>query len=172
MHKVSFFRLRVDSRFLILGLSIQSSAALAAGSSSAKEPIAAVRSYIEAFNRADIEGMAAQFASPGFILDGMAPHVWQGPRAARDWFRDAQAIAQKQNVTEEVITVTGEPLHYDVKGKSAYIVVPVSFSYKVNGKPVRQAGAQFTAALSESNETWRLSSWAWTKGVTEGTPAF
>jgi hypothetical protein len=51
-------------------------------------PMAAVRKYIDAFNKGDAAGMAATFAVPGSIIDGMAPHLWQGPTAAQDWYRD------------------------------------------------------------------------------------
>jgi len=52
------------------------------------DPVAAVRQYIDAFNEGDREAMVATFAVPGSILDGMAPHVWQGPTASQDWYRD------------------------------------------------------------------------------------
>lgn len=38
------------------------------------DPVTAVRHYIDAFNNGDGETMAAAFAVPGSILDGMAPH--------------------------------------------------------------------------------------------------
>jgi hypothetical protein len=41
-----------------------------------EEPMAAVRQYVDAFNRGDTKTMASTFAVPGMILDGMAPHVW------------------------------------------------------------------------------------------------
>ena len=52
---------------------------------STTDPMAAVRQYIDAFNKGDAKGMAATFAVPGSILDGMAPHLWQGPTATQDW---------------------------------------------------------------------------------------
>ena len=47
-------------------------------------PMETVRSYAEAFNRGDVKAMAALFDASGSILDGMAPHVWQGPTACQD----------------------------------------------------------------------------------------
>jgi hypothetical protein len=47
-----------------------------------------VRHYADAFNKADVKAMAALFNASGSILDGMAPHVWQGPIACQDWYRD------------------------------------------------------------------------------------
>jgi ketosteroid isomerase-like protein len=48
----------------------------------------AVLQYVTAFNNADVAAMAAICAEPMQILDGMSPHVWQGPTAAEDWWRD------------------------------------------------------------------------------------
>jgi hypothetical protein len=45
--------------------------------------MAAVRQYIDGFNKGDAKLMAATFAVPGSILDGMAPHVWQGQQLLR-----------------------------------------------------------------------------------------
>jgi hypothetical protein len=55
---------------------------------STKDPMVAIRQYIDAFSEGDARLMAATFAVPGSILDGMAPHVWQGPTATQDWYRD------------------------------------------------------------------------------------
>ena len=52
---------------------------------STENPLAAVHQYIDGFNKGDTKMMAATFAVPGSILDGMAPHVWQGPTATQDW---------------------------------------------------------------------------------------
>ena len=47
------------------------------------DPMAAIRHYINAFNHGDCEGMAAMFTVPCSILDGMAPHLWQGQRRVK-----------------------------------------------------------------------------------------
>jgi hypothetical protein len=43
------------------------------------DPVAAVKKYIDAFNRGDAIAMSAAFAPESSILDGMAPHLWTGP---------------------------------------------------------------------------------------------
>ena len=47
------------------------------------DPMAAVRQYIDGFNKGDVAVMAETFAAPASILDGMAPHAWHGPTAAQ-----------------------------------------------------------------------------------------
>ncbi len=128
------------------------------------EPMAAIRNYIDAFNKGDVEGMSAMFAVPGSILDGMAPHLWLGPTAARDWFRDVLTEGEQHHASGYHVTL-GEPLHNNIAGDSAYVVVPASMTFKVHDKQVTQSGAFFTVALRKLAEGWRIAAWAWTKGT-------
>jgi hypothetical protein len=109
---------------------------------SSGDPVAAVRQYIDAFNKGDTTLMAAKFAVPGSILDGMAPHLWQGPSAAQDWYRDVLVEGKQHGASDYFVTV-GEPLHNNVTGDSAYVVVPATMTFKMGGKQVTQSGAFF-----------------------------
>jgi hypothetical protein len=111
--------------------------------------MAVVRHYIDAFNKGDAKGMAATFAVPGSILDGMAPHLWQGPTAAEDWYRDVLSEGKQHDASNYFVTVD-EPLHNDVTGDSAYIVFPATMTFKLGGTQVTQSGAIVTMALRSS----------------------
>jgi hypothetical protein len=74
----------------------------------ADDPMAAVRNYVDAFNQGDAAVMAMTFAVPGSILDGMAPHVWQGPTATQDWYRDVLVEGKQHGASDYFITL-GEP---------------------------------------------------------------
>ena len=126
-------------------------------------PLEAVGQYIDAFNNGDPEVMAATFDSPGSILDGMAPHLWQGPTATEDWYRDVLAEGELHDASGYFVTL-GQPLHENVTGDSAYVVVPATMTFTVDGKKVTQTGAVFTVALRQRTDGWRIAAWAWTKG--------
>ena len=130
---------------------------------SASEPIAAVRQYISAFNKGDGEGMAAVFSVPGSILDGMAPHLWQGPTASRDWYADVLAEGEHHGASGYCVTLA-EPLHNNITGDSAYVVVPATMTFQVKGRQAMQTGAILTVALRELADGWRIAAWAWSKG--------
>jgi len=130
---------------------------------SANGPLDAVNRSIGAFNDGDSDLMAATFAEPGSILDGMAPHVWQGPTAAQDWYSDVLVEAEQHGASEYRVTL-GEPLHDVVTGDSAYVVVPATMTFNLGGNQVTQTGAMFTVALRKMPEGWRNAAWAWTKG--------
>ena len=127
------------------------------------DPMAAVRQYVDAFNRGDAAVMATTFTG-GSILDGMAPHVWQGPTATQDWYRDV-LIEGKQHGASDYFITLGEPLHNNVTGDSAYVVVPATMTFKLRGQEITQVGAVFTVALRRLAEGWRIAAWAWAKGI-------
>src|SRR5215510_6435968 len=131
-----------------------------------KGPAAAVRQYIESFNRGDVKGMTALCAVPMSILDGMPPHVWHGPTACEDWYRDAMIEGEHVGATNYSVTL-GEPKVNNITGNSAYIVFPSTMTFKLHGTPIRQSGATFTEALRKLENGWRIAAWAWTKGTAQ-----
>ncbi|OBB18964.1 hypothetical protein A5761_07685 [Mycolicibacterium setense] len=137
------------------------------GVSNANDPMTAVRKYTDAFNRGDVRGQAAACADPMQILDGMSPHVWQGPTAAADWWRDVLAEGEHLGASGYSITL-GDPRHIDEKGDSAYVVVPATMTFDLGGQQITQTGSVLTVALRKVNEDWRLTAWAWAKGQTGG----
>jgi len=130
------------------------------------EPLAAVRHYIDGFNKGDTKGMAAMCAVPMSILDGMAPHVWHGATACEDWYRDAMIEGEHVGATDYSVTL-GEPKHNNTTDDSAYIVMPATMSFKLKGVQITQSGATFTVALRKLEDGWRLASWAWAKGTAQ-----
>jgi ketosteroid isomerase-like protein len=122
--------------------------------------MSAVQQYIDGFNKDDAKAMADTFAVPASILDGMAPHLWQGPTATQDWYRDVLAEGEQHGASDYFVTL-GEALHNKITGDSAYVVVPATKTFKVHGKQVTQTGAVFTVALRKVAEEWRIAAWAW-----------
>jgi hypothetical protein len=127
------------------------------------EPLAAVRQYVDAFNNGDVEVMTATCAVPASILDGLAPHVWQGPTACQDWYRDVLTAGDKEDATGYLVTL-GEPRHVDITGDRACVVVPATMTFKVNDRQMTQSGSTFTVALQKLAVGRRITAWAWTKG--------
>src|SRR5262245_3975998 len=130
------------------------------------DPLAAVREYIESFNKGEAKAMALMCDVTMSILDGMAPHVWHGPTACEDWYRDAMIEGKHLGATDYFVTL-GEPVHNNITGDSAYVVVPTTMSFKLNGTLITQSGATFTVALRKLNDGWRIAAWAWTKGTAQ-----
>ncbi len=126
-------------------------------------PLEAIRQYIDAFNNGDANAMAATFDAQGSILDGMPPHLWQGPTAAQDWYRDVLVEAEHHGASGYFVTLD-EPLHANITGDSAYVSLPATMKFTIGQQQVTQTGAIFTVALRERPYGWRIAAWAWTKG--------
>ena len=131
------------------------------------DPVAAVHQYIDAFNRGDASAMAATFAPHSSILDGMAPHLWVGPTASQDWYRDVLAEGKQHGASGYRVTLD-EARHANVTGDAAYVVVPATMTFNLQGRQVMQTGAVFTVALRKLSQGWRIAAWAWAKGTQAG----
>ena len=57
-----------------------------------------------------------------------------------------------------MLDTLGEPLHDNVTGNSAYVLVPATMTFKVNGKQIH-TGAVFTVALRKFIDGWRIAAW-------------
>jgi len=108
-----------------------------------------VRQYIDAFNKGDMEGMAATCAVPASILDGMVP--------------DVLTTGERDDAKSYFVTLE-ERRHVDVSGDRGYVVVPANMTFKVHGKQVTQSGSTFTVALQKLPAGWSITAWAWAKG--------
>ena len=89
--------------------------------------------------------------------------MWHGPTATQDWHRDILVEGEHVGASGYVITL-GEPLHVNVTGDRAYVVVPATMTFRLQGTPVTQTGSTFTAALRKLDAGWRVMAWAWAKG--------
>jgi hypothetical protein len=74
-------------------------------------------------------------------------------------------IEGKLHGASEYFVTLGEPLHNNITGDSAYVVVPATMTFKVRGQQITQTGAIFTVALRRLAEGWRIGAWAWAKGT-------
>jgi hypothetical protein len=127
------------------------------------EPIATVRHYVASFNNGSVDGMTACFASPGSILDGMAPHLWIGPTAASDWYRDVLIEGEHHGATGYTLTL-GDIQRNDITGDRAYIIMSAILKFELKGQPMQTPGL-FTVVLKQSGGEWLINAWAWAKGI-------
>jgi ketosteroid isomerase-like protein len=123
------------------------------------EVMSVVRSWVAAFNKGDMQAMAAECADQASIIDDFAPHVWTGAGACARWASDFQQFVKSTASADPKVTV-GKPWHLDVAADLAYVVAPTTFSFKQKGKPVQQDGV-VTVALQKGASGWRMIGWAW-----------
>ena len=123
-----------------------------------------VHQFADNLNKGDVTTALAACASPASIIDEFPPHQWAGASACADWAHDFATYNTKYGITDATVTL-GEPLHVDITGDRAYAVFPATYAYKKNGRNVRESRATMTVAVQKLAEGWRITGWAWAKGV-------
>jgi ketosteroid isomerase-like protein len=124
--------------------------------------VATVKRFVVAFNAGDTTAMAAACAPNVAIIDEFPPHVWSGANGCIVWANAFNADAEKNKITEPVVTL-GKPTHVDVTGNVAYMVTPANYTFKKNGKPVKEINSILTISLEKGASGWKMTGWAWAK---------
>jgi ketosteroid isomerase-like protein len=124
--------------------------------------MAPVHQFVDGFNKGDTKTALAACADQTSIIDEFPPHEWHGSGACAQWASDFAADAKKNGITDGRVTL-GALRHIDITGDRAYVVVPSSYSYKQNGKPMKETGSIFTFVLQKSAAGWRIVAWTWSK---------
>jgi ketosteroid isomerase-like protein len=123
--------------------------------------LATVNQFVDAFNRGDPKAAVACAAETS-IIDEFPPHEWHGRDACARWMQDYDSDAKKNGITDGVVLL-GTPKHVDVSGNVAYVVIPSSYAYKKQGKPVKETDSAFAFALRKEGAGWRITGWSWAK---------
>jgi ketosteroid isomerase-like protein len=137
----------------------------AARASDEADAVAAVKQFIEGFNKGDVKNALAACAPSTTVVDEFAPYLWQGANACAAWANDFDADAKKKGITDAIVKLA-KPRHVFVTGDKAYLVVGTSYDYKQGKKKVSQTGATLTAALQKGPDGWRITAWTWSTGKT------
>jgi hypothetical protein len=125
----------------------------------------AVNRYLANLETDKIQTAVAMCDSEVSILDEFPPHVWHGTTACADWWKGLLAYNEKSGITDSDATL-GKPWTVDVTGDRAYFVAPMTYSYKQNGKSVKES-ASFAVALKRTQAGWHITSWTYAKQTLE-----
>ncbi len=121
-----------------------------------------VHQFVDGFNKGDTKSALGACAEQTSIIHEFPPHEWHGAGACSNWANDFDADAKKNGITDGIVTLS-KPRHIDITADWAYVVVPADYSFKKNGKVMKETGSMFTFALQEVTAGWRIVGWAWTK---------
>ena len=125
----------------------------------------AVNRYLSNLDANKIQTAVAMCEPDVSILDEFPPHAWHGPTACADWWKGLLAYNEKSSITDGEATL-GKTWTVEVTGDRAYFVAPMTYTYKQNGKPVKES-ASFAVALKRTQAGWRIASWAYSKETVE-----
>ena len=121
--------------------------ALAVGVSTAGPALASdkgdIMAILNQWNDADEAKAVAACADDAAVIDDIPPYEWHGSSACSKWQKDYDAYLQ--------LLITRD---------RAYAVIPATFAFTKDGKPVR-ISATATFALHKTAAGWRITGWAW-----------
>ena len=120
-----------------------------------------INQFVDGFNKGDTKAAAA-CAGQTSIIDEFPPHEWHGTGACLAWMKDYDTDAKKNGITDGGVTL-GKPKHLDVDGIYAYVVIPSEYSFRKQGKPVKEKDSAFTFALKKGPAGWKITGWSWAK---------
>ena len=125
----------------------------------------AVHRYLDNLDTDKLQTALAMCDPEVSILDEFPPHAWHGPTACADWWKDYLAYNEKSGITD-ADDMLGNPWTVDVTGDRAYFVAPMTYTYKQNGKSIKES-ASFAVALKRTQTGWHITSWAYSKQTLE-----
>jgi ketosteroid isomerase-like protein len=118
-----------------------------------------VQKWFDAFNKADAKTVTSSCTKNATILDNFPPHLWQGPDACSKWYSDFKIFAAKNKITEAYVAL-GKAQHVDITGDIAYVVIPTTYQFKLDGK-LENHTSIVTLKMHKSATAWQLAAWAW-----------
>jgi ketosteroid isomerase-like protein len=131
---------------------------LTAGSALASDK-SDIMTVLKQWNDTDEAKVVATCADDASVIDDIPPFEWHGPGACSRWQKDYDAYAQKEGISDAKGTI-GNPRQLMISGDRAYAVVPTTFAFTQNGKPVKVT-ATATFALHKTAAGWRITAWTW-----------
>ncbi len=147
-------------RKLLVVIGVVMLAAGLAGASQQSDAMAPVHRFVDGFNKGDIKMALAACADQASVIDDFAPYHWDGAGACSAWAQAYDGWAKKNGITEGAVSL-GKVRTIEVEGDHAYAVVTAGYTWKQNGKPMREIGATFTFALHKSESGWLITAWTW-----------
>ena len=146
----------------LLGLACLAAVSAASAAAAANAPLEApIRQFIDAFNKGDVKAAGATHLASGVsIIDEVAPHNWQGPKAFETWAADLTKNDKAAGISDEKVTL-GAVTREVVSGQTAYVVFAATYSFKQKGVAMHEL-AQMTFAMKKAGAGWKIAAWTWT----------
>lgn len=140
-----------------MALVLLAAGAAYAGDAAVEAPI---HQMMEGFNKGDIKAVKAlHVASPVIVDEFGPPYVWTGPKAFDNWVAGLGKSEAAEGKTGGVVYF-GPPIRESVKGATAYVVSPCTYSYKQGAKTFKETGTT-TFVLVKVGTAWKIKSWTW-----------
>jgi ketosteroid isomerase-like protein len=125
-----------------------------AGASDKSDAVAVINQWVDAFNKGDMQALAATCADEAVVVDAIAPFEWHGAGACSKWSDAYGAFAKSHEITDATVTYD-KPRHVYVSGDTAYVTASATYAGTEKGKPAKEP-AMVTTVLKKIGSGWRI----------------
>jgi ketosteroid isomerase-like protein len=143
-------------------LALALAAVLAAPAAAATPPpdvMAPINAVLAATNADKIAGLDSYYTADAVVVDEFAPYVWTGQTAGTHWWTALDRLGVQMGSSAVHATALAVE-HFEVKGDSAYVVIPLEITYTLKGKPQHETGL-WTVTLRRSGGAWQIATQTW-----------
>ena len=125
----------------------------------ANEATKFVTTIIDKFNSGDTKAWVAAQEDNTLIVDEFGPHVWSGAGSPQRWLDAYAKDAQENKITGSRVDY-GKPLQATSDGKTAYIVLPTTYSFVEKGTKMSEPSSM-TFVVNRDGSGWKIASWTY-----------
>ncbi|MBC5811706.1 MAG: hypothetical protein GIW95_12755 [Candidatus Eremiobacteraeota bacterium] len=140
--------------------------ALVMGSAASAAPntkamLAPIDSLVAALNAVDAAAVGALYTADGSLLDEFPPFQWHAPRGAVSFMKDFGAFTKAEGASDFVVKRSApKTVHPTKDGAMGYLVVPMTITYKLKGKPQTEMGL-WTFIVVKAAGSYKIKASAW-----------
>ncbi len=125
----------------------------------AEDATKAVTTVLDKFNGGDVAAFQAAHRDGAIIVDEFAPYSWTGAGSVKRWLDAYGADAAKRGISGGRVDY-GAPLQANSDWRSAYIVLPTTYSFAQYGKKMVGKGSM-TFVMAKAGADWKIASWTY-----------
>jgi hypothetical protein len=126
--------------------------------------MAPVHLLSDSLNKGDTKTAASALSSSGVtIIDEISPHIWTGADAFDTWLKAYAAWGQEEAITDGAYKA-GKPTGVVVNGDHGYVALPVVYTFKQKGMPMREV-AHMVFVLQKEKSAWLITAFTWGAGT-------
>ncbi len=111
-------------------------------------------------NNFNIDAVADLYTPNAVVADDEPPYSWNGPTAGVQWVNAVEQICKDNKLTKLKGSIESIKVFQQTSG-NVYMIVPVSYTGNLEGRPRFTAKGAFTFVLRLVNGKWMIKSQVW-----------
>ena len=111
-------------------------------------------------NNFNIDAVADLYTPNALVADDEPPYSWNGPTAGVQWVNAVEQVCKDNKLTKLKGSIESIKV-FQQTSDNVYVIVPVSYTGNLEGRPRFSAKGAFTFVLRLVNGKWMIKSQVW-----------